>query len=94
MRHLDMLVARFGEAAVLGGVCLVATTVDKEGRIVQLAGMQELVYGERDGSASARVAALDAVIPGAAFNARSTQTIMQAMWRNGSSWPRWARRPA
>jgi 2-dehydropantoate 2-reductase len=80
MRHIDVLVARFGEAAVLGGVCIVATTVDKEGRIVQLSGMQELVYGERDGSASARVAALDAVIPGAGFKARSSQAIMQDMW--------------
>jgi 2-dehydropantoate 2-reductase len=80
MRHIDVLVARFGEAAVLGGVCIVATTVDKDGRIVQLSGMQELVYGERDGSASARVAALDAVIPGAGFKARSSQAIMQEMW--------------
>ena len=33
MRHLDALIARFGETPVLGGVCLVASTIDLEGRI-------------------------------------------------------------
>ncbi len=80
MRHLDVLAERFGPKPVLGGVCMVATTVDKDGRIVQLSGFQELVYGERDGTASARVAALDAVIPGAGFKAGSSPKIMQAMW--------------
>lgn len=50
MRHIDVLAARFGEAAVLGGVCVVATTLDDAGRIVQLAEVQQLTYGERDGT--------------------------------------------
>ena len=47
MRHVVALTARFGEAAVLGGVCLVASTLDAQGRIRQLAEFQQLVYGER-----------------------------------------------
>ena len=50
MRHVDVLVARFGEKAVLGCVCKVATMVDEEGRIVQLAKFQELAYGEMKGA--------------------------------------------
>src|SRR5438105_11046809 len=42
MRHIDLLTKRFGEHAVIGGVCLVATEIDAEGRIVQLADMQQL----------------------------------------------------
>jgi 2-dehydropantoate 2-reductase len=80
MRHLDALVARFGEEPILGGVCLVATQLDDRGRIVQLSGMQELVYGERDGRASDRVAALDAALQGAGFAARSSERIMAEMW--------------
>jgi 2-dehydropantoate 2-reductase len=80
LRHIDALVARFGEAPVLGGVCLVATQLDDAGRIVQLNDMQEVVYGERDGSASARVAALDAAMQGAGFAARSSQRINADMW--------------
>jgi 2-dehydropantoate 2-reductase len=80
MRHLDTLIGRFGEQAVLGGVCLVATTLKPDGSIVQLAPFQEIVYGERDGSHSDRIAAIDAVMQGAGFKARASSEIMQEMW--------------
>jgi 2-dehydropantoate 2-reductase len=80
MRHVDRLIARFGETAVLGGVCLVATTLDPQGRIKQLAEFQQLVYGERSGEMSGRVAALDAVMQGAGFTARASGAILQEMW--------------
>ena len=80
MRHIDTLTARFGEAPVLGGVCLVATTLDAQGHIKQLAEFQQLVYGERNGEMSARVKALDAAMQGAGFTARASGTILQEMW--------------
>lgn len=80
MRHLDTLIGRFGERPVLGGVCMVATTLKPDGSIAQLAPFQEIVYGERDGSTSDRVAALDAAMQGAGFKARGSQQIMQEMW--------------
>jgi 2-dehydropantoate 2-reductase len=81
MRHVDMLAKRFGERPVLGGVCAVATTLDRHGRIVQLVGgLQALAYGERDGARSDRVCALDEDIRGAGFDARLSTTIMQDMW--------------
>ncbi len=80
MRHIAALTARFGEAPVLGGVCLVAATLDPQGRIRQLADFQQLVYGERGGKMSARVAALDAAMQGAGFVARASATILQEMW--------------
>ena len=80
MRHIDRLIERFGEAPVLGGVCLVATTLDQEGRIVQLAEMQELAYGERSLAVSERVRLLDETMQGAGFKARRSETILQDMW--------------
>ena len=80
MRHLDTLTGRFGEKPVLGGVCVVATMLDEQGRVVQLADTQELVYGELSGAASARVGALDALMQGAGFAARASQAIVQEMW--------------
>lgn len=80
MRHIDVLAERFGENAVAGGVCKVAATIDPEGRIVQLANFQELAYGERDGSVSARMEALDAYMQGAGFTARLSRTIGYEMW--------------
>jgi 2-dehydropantoate 2-reductase len=80
MRHMDILDERFGEWAVAGGVCKVAATIDPEGRIAQLAGFQELAYGERDGSVSPRMEAIDAFMRGAGFTARLSRTIGYEMW--------------
>src|SRR6266481_5895000 len=80
MRHVDLLTKRFGEHAVIGGVCQVATEINDEGRIVQLADFQQLVYGERNGESTPRLKALDATLQGAGFNARLSTDIMQEMW--------------
>jgi 2-dehydropantoate 2-reductase len=80
MRHVEILTKRFGEHAVIGGVCLVAAEIDHQGRIVQLADFQRLVYGERNGETTPRLKALDATLQGAGFDARLSPEIMQAMW--------------
>ena len=80
MRHIDILTKRFGEHAVVGGVCLVAAEIDHQGRIVQLADFQRLVYGERNGETTPRLKALDATLQGAGFDARLSPEIMRAMW--------------
>jgi 2-dehydropantoate 2-reductase len=80
MRHIDILTKRFGEHAVIGGVCLVAAEIDHQGRIVQLADFQRLVYGERNGESTPRLKALDATLQGAGFDARLSPEIMQVMW--------------
>ena len=80
MRHIDLLEKRFGEHAVIGGVCLVAAEIDGQGRVVQLADFQQLVYGERNGEITPRLKTLDATLQGAGFDARLSPDIMQAMW--------------
>ena len=81
MEHVDTLIARFGRTAVVGCVCKVATMVDGQGRIVQLNTLQDLAYGEIDGSASPRTKALDKVMQGAGFDARLSATIAREMWQ-------------
>lgn len=80
MHHIDVLEQRFGEAPVLGGVCIVASMLDDAGTIVQLNEMQELIYGERSGAASARVREVDAALAGAGFGTRLSEHIMRDMW--------------
>src|SRR6266704_5101481 len=80
MRHVDLLTKRFGEYAVIGGVCQVASEIDDAGRIVQLADFQQLVYGERNGDTTPRLQTLDATLQGARFDARLSTDIMQEMW--------------
>jgi 2-dehydropantoate 2-reductase len=79
MKHMDALVARFGEKAVAGCVCKIATIVD-QGRIVQLSKLQDIAYGEMDGSASPRMKRLDAFMQGAGFDAKLSTTIAREMW--------------
>lgn len=81
MRHMDILVHRFGAAAVLGGVCMVSTELDQQGRIVQFNEMQTLTYGERDGQITPRIRQLDEAFRGAGFEAELSANIMHAMWQ-------------
>jgi 2-dehydropantoate 2-reductase len=80
MRHIDLLTKRFGEHAVIGGVCQVASEIDDAGRIVQLADFQQLIYGERNGETTPRLQTLDATLQGRGFDARLSTNIMQEMW--------------
>ncbi len=80
MKHIDILAARFGERAIIGGVCKVAATLDEKGRIQQLAKFQSLTYGERDNSISPRINALDAFMRDAGFDAKISSDITREMW--------------
>jgi 2-dehydropantoate 2-reductase len=83
MRHMDLLAARFGPRSVLGGVCLVATEIDDEGGILQLAEFQSLVYGELDGQSTPRLAQVDHSLRGAGFEASTSGHIVADMGRSG-----------
>jgi 2-dehydropantoate 2-reductase len=81
MKHMDTLAAHFGIRAVIGGACKAATMLDKQGRIVQLTKLQDLAYGEMDGSRSERVTRLNDFMQGAGFDARISQSIALEMWQ-------------
>ncbi len=80
MRHLDVLRARFGNASVLGGVCLIAATLDASRAIVQMTDMHAIVFGELDGMKSARVEAIAAALRTGGFDVDAIDTIVQQMW--------------
>ena len=82
MRHVDRLIETFGVDRVLGGVCVVSATLDDDGRVVQLAGMQELSYGAIDPQGPPlALAAVDAALQDAGFTARRSSSILPAMWQ-------------
>ena len=80
MKHIDDLQARFGPERVVGGVCRVSTMLDAQGRIVHLAPLHELVYGELDGHSTARIEALHAFLSDAGFDAQLSSHIAQDLW--------------
>jgi 2-dehydropantoate 2-reductase len=81
MKHMDTLAARFGIRAVIGGACKAATKLDRQGRIVQLTKLQDVAYGEMDGSRSERIKRLDEFMQGAGFHARISESIALEMWQ-------------
>jgi 2-dehydropantoate 2-reductase len=81
MHHMDVLTHRFGEHAVLGGVCFVATEIDSQGRIIQLADFQSLTYGELDGKKTSRIEAVHQVFSGAGFETAISGDILRDMWQ-------------
>ena len=80
MRQLDLLDQRFGSERVFGGLCFIAATLDGQGVVRHLNDAHGMTFGERDGSVSARMQQISAILVGAGFDARPSQTILQDMW--------------
>ena len=72
MLHLDVLDKKFGADRVLGGLCAIAVTLNDAREVVQLAPMQSLNFGERDGSMSERVRATAKVFESGKFGVAGT----------------------
>ena len=80
MLHLDALDSKFGAECVLGGLCAIAVTLNEAREVVQLAPMQSLSFGERDGTMLERVRAIAEVFNSGNFGAVASEHIMQDMW--------------
>lgn len=80
MRHMDALAARFAPRNVAGCICKIASTLDEQGRIIELARFHEVAYGELDGHPSERMTQLDAFMQNAGFDARLSPVIEREMW--------------
>lgn len=83
MRHLDLLDERFGADRVLGGECVISTTLNPDGRIVHLGEVASLAFGARDrsnGSHSEQIEAIASALSVAGFEARLSGVIVQEMW--------------
>jgi 2-dehydropantoate 2-reductase len=80
MLHLDVLEKKFGREHVLGGLCAIAVTLNDRREVVQLAPMQSLNFGERDGKMSDRVRAIAEVFASGKFGSVASEHIVQEMW--------------
>lgn len=80
MRHLDALDARFGSERILGGTCAIAATLGSDGTVHQMNDLHTLTYGERDGSLSPRIEAIDGLMQGATFEPRLSRSMVLEMW--------------
>jgi 2-dehydropantoate 2-reductase len=73
--------AAFDERQLMGGVGYVATTIEAPGVIRQTGPMQRLLFGEFDGSRSARGEALLAACLAGGINAELSTDILREIWQ-------------
>jgi 2-dehydropantoate 2-reductase len=73
--------ARYDAAQTMGGVGYVATTIDRPGVIRQTGPMQRLLFGEFDGSRSARGEALLAACLAGGIRAELSGNILREIWQ-------------
>ncbi len=72
--------SKFGRERVLGGLCAIAATLNEAREVVQLAPMQSLNFGERDGRMSDRVRAIAEVLSSGITGAAASEHVVQDMW--------------
>jgi len=73
--------AAYPPAQIMGGVGYVATTIDRPGVIRQTGPMQRLLFGEFDGSRSARGQALLAACLAGGIKAELSENILREIWQ-------------
>ncbi|MFA8390962.1 2-dehydropantoate 2-reductase [Burkholderia ubonensis] len=80
MRHLDVLEAKFGPSRVLGGLCMIAATLDAQQHVVHLNDAHSVSFGELGGGVSARTQAVFDVLDDAGFDVTLSDAIIARMW--------------
>lgn len=78
--HIDALLARFGAARVLGGLCQISAALGSDGAVEHYTPLHNLFFGELDGRRSARVARIAEIFAACNFDSRASDDIRQEMW--------------
>lgn len=79
MSHIDAMRDRFRDS-VIGGFCIISSTLDEDGTIRHLNDSHTIKYGELSGTRSARIDAIDAIMQKAKVTAHASDNIVSDMW--------------
>lgn len=80
LSHIEKLEAASANATVLGGQCVISTTLEPDGTVRHLNTVHSLTFGARDTRGVAPAEAVAEAFAGANFEPRHSRTIMQEMW--------------
>ena len=80
----DILRKELGDAAVMGGIAYVASHISKPGTIAQTGTMQRVVFGEYDGSNSARAQFLHEALLAAGVKSELSSDVRKSIWEKYS----------
>ncbi len=80
MSHMTKMKDRFGEKPVIGGLCIISSTLDKDGTILHLNDKHGIKYGELDAKGSQRIDAIDELFKPANCQSSKSNEIIADMW--------------
>ncbi|HEY9776159.1 MAG TPA: 2-dehydropantoate 2-reductase [Planktothrix sp.] len=80
MAHLQKLQDRFGSEHVLGGLCIISSTLADDGTILHLNDTHAIKYGELSKEKSERIAKIDAAFKKANCGSKLSEDISKDMW--------------
>lgn len=80
LKHIDELQNVFGKERVIGGMCIISSTVDDSGHIVHLNDAHTLKFGELNGDMSPRINAIKAMTAEAKNKSIASTNIQKDMW--------------
>lgn len=80
MKHMETLSQRFGEHALIGGLCKINATLDDDGHIHQMTPLHQIFYGELSGEKTERIKRVDEAFRSAGFEAFLSETILTDLW--------------
>ncbi|TKI03358.1 ketopantoate reductase family protein [Martelella alba] len=80
MRHIDILVQRYGERRVMGGLCKIHATLGPDGEIIQMSRLHQISYGALDGRNLAVHHQVDEQFADSGVEHVLTETIIDDLW--------------
>ncbi len=81
MKHLDILSDHFGKQHVMGGSVRIVAEIDADGRVLQMTELNELNFGELDGTHSERAERLLTDLSVAGIKATLSSDILATLWQ-------------
>lgn len=78
--HIEQLQQQFGQERVLGGLCLIESTLDENGDVRQTSKVHEVKFGEWDGRRTSRIETLTQLFAGARAVFTPSERIVEEMW--------------
>ena len=80
IRHIDVLVDRFGPERVLGGVALISVALAADGTVQHLNKLHKIVIGSRGSQANRHLAPLAELLGACGVDFTLSGNVVQAMW--------------
>jgi 2-dehydropantoate 2-reductase len=80
LAHFAALDSHFGASRVMGGTCMIDSTLGRDGVVHHGGTLQRLVFGERDGRRSSRAEAVADVLARTTLDWLLSEDIEQVLW--------------